>query len=490
MSATNEPVFESIYRSQPDERAGAVAEVRGTIPAELRGTFLRNGPGLMQVGADALNFFDGHALVAGVTFEGGAARFRSRLVRTPLYREETEKKRMVRRRVFTNLPSRWSNLFALELGNGAMHDVYAWGGKVVAGNDPGHFGLDARTLETLGPERWGGAARAGEEMSPMPYADPASGRLVGWVKKVGGTSPDALSFVELDAGLAVVAQTPFHRLAASPVIVHDHRATGRFYVAVEQSPRLSAGKAIWGASTIFESFRTPPGATATILLVPRGREGALVRVPLPAPLELAFHVVNAYDEGDRVVVDLVTYGGRVAFSAAAPRALRDRLGIVPAHGPAPTPMRFVVDPGAARVVEVKKLGDLPGEAPEVSDAVMGAPYRFAYFPTTRPDAAIPDRGGYFYYGSLAKLDVSTGEARVWDAGAGAIVSPPAFAARPGGAGEDDGWLLSWVLRSSVAEVVVLDARAIEAGPVATLGLGTHLPGVSHVRWAGDVLLDG
>ena len=483
------PIHEAVFRSQPEERAAAITDVRGTIPAGLRGTFLRSGPGLMQVGNDALDFFDGHALIAGVTFEDGAARFRSRFVRSPLYLEETAKKRLKKRRVFTNLPARWSNFFALDLGNSAMHDVYAWGGKVVAGNDPGHFALDARTLETLGPERFGGAAAKGQEMGPMPYRDPKSGRLVGWIKKVGGASPDALSFVELDERFAVVTQTPFHRLAASPVIVHDQRATERFYVAVEQAPRLSAAKAIWGATTIYECFQTPPGATATLLLAPRGRDGALVRVPLPAPLEVAFHVINAFDEGEgRLVVDVVAYGGRIGFSAAAPKALRDATGAHPTQGPLPTPTRLVVDTLAGRVLEHKKLGELPGEAPEVNDAVMGAPYRFAYFPTARPNADLPDRGGYFFYDGISKLDVTTGATRAWHADGEAVVSPVSFAARPGGGDEDDGWILAYVLRATGAEVVVLDARALEAGPVATLGLGTHLPGVSHVRFASDVML--
>jgi all-trans-8'-apo-beta-carotenal 15,15'-oxygenase len=483
------PVHEAVFRSQPEERAGSISDIRGTIPPELRGTFLRSGPGLMQVGSDSLNFFDGHALIAGVTFEGGAARFRSRFVRSPLYLEETAAQRLKKRRVFTNLPARWSNFFALELGNSAMHDVFSWGGKVVASNDPGHFALDPRTFEPLGPARFGGAVRNGQEMSPMPYRDPKSGRLVGWIKKVGGTSPDALSFVELDERFAVVTQTPFHRLAASPVIVHDQRATERFYVAVEQAARLSAGKAIWGASTIYDSFQTPPLATATLLLVPRGREGALVRVPLPAPFEVAFHVINAFDEGEgRLVVDLVAYGGRIGFSAAAPRALRDRTGAEVVHGPVPTPTRFVIDTAAGRVVESKKLGELPGEAPEVSDAVMGAPYRFAYFPTSRPDANIPDRGGYFFYGGVSKLDVESGQTRAWFAEGDAVVSPVSFVARPSASDEDDGWLLVYVLREAETEVVVLDARALDAGPVATIGLGTRLPGVSHVRWAADVML--
>ena len=165
-------IHEAIYRSQPEEFAFRVERITGSLPQDLDGTFLRSGPGLMQVGDAYLNFFDGHALIAGVSFRGGQANFRSRFVHSPLYESETAQRTVLARRPFTNRPKRWSNLFAIKFGNSAMHDVYAWGDgeqrRVVAGNDFGHYARDARTLETLGPETWGGAAPAGSELAPMP----------------------------------------------------------------------------------------------------------------------------------------------------------------------------------------------------------------------------------------------------------------------------------------------------------------------------------
>ncbi|MFN7147161.1 MAG: carotenoid oxygenase family protein, partial [Myxococcota bacterium] len=375
---------DAVFQGQPDEHAFRVTRVEGTLPPDLAGTVLRSGPGRMELGGDCLNFFDGHALLAGVTFDGGAATFRSRFVRTPLNEREAAQKAVLQRRIFTNHPSRWSNLFALALGNSGLHDVYAWGDgdalRVCAGSDPGHFALDPRTLATRGGENWSGFVAPGQEMGPMPYRDPHSGNLVGWVKQPGGLKPDQLRFVEIDGSFRVVKATPFLPLGSSPAIVHDQRATARWYVTVEAAARLSPAKAIWGARTVYEAFAVPPGATATLLLVPRDGDGPTVRIPLPAPIEVAFHVINAWDDGDSVVVDLTTYDGRVRFEAAVPPAHRDRLGVTMTHGPLPTPMRFRVDPRAARVIEARPIGTLPGEAPEVPDHVMGRPYRYAYVP--------------------------------------------------------------------------------------------------------------
>jgi carotenoid cleavage dioxygenase len=153
-------------------------------------------------------------------------------------------------------------------------------------------------------------------------------------------------------------------------------------------------------------------------------------------------------------------------------------------------MRFVIDPARATVVEHRKLGSVPTEAPEIADDRMGRSYRYFYGPTLGEAPRVPDEGATFFYGAIGKVDVESGASSTWSAGADAVVSPPAFVARPGAQGEDDGWLRSYVLREASTSVVILDARDPAAGPLATIDLGVHLPGVSHTRWAGDVQLTG
>lgn len=78
------PLSDSVFTSQPAEHAFVATSVDGVIPRDLDGTFFRSGPGLLSAGPDPLNFFDGHALIAGLSFNDGACTFRSRRVRTPL----------------------------------------------------------------------------------------------------------------------------------------------------------------------------------------------------------------------------------------------------------------------------------------------------------------------------------------------------------------------------------------------------------------------
>src|SRR5690606_39350821 len=66
--------------------------IRGRIPAELRGgTYLLNGPGLVELGGRLMHPFDGHGYVRAIrlTDEGGAA-MRARFVDTMAYRIESQ----------------------------------------------------------------------------------------------------------------------------------------------------------------------------------------------------------------------------------------------------------------------------------------------------------------------------------------------------------------------------------------------------------------
>lgn len=474
------PIHATAYRDQPDEHA-FVATVEGTLPAELRGTVLRNGPGRLRLGADVLNWFDGHALIAGVTFEDGRATFRSRYVHTPLLDKERAQGRILQRRVFTNHPQRWSNLGALDLGHSNMHDVFAWGEgddrRVIASNDPGHVALDPVTLETRGPETYGGAAKKGWDIAPMPYPDPHTGNLVLWMKKGGLT--DQVKFVEVDPKFQLVRETPMHKLGRGLAVIHDQRASARWYVTVESALQISLVRALWGQQTVWEALDL---ADAAHLVVVARDGGAMHRVALPG-VKIAFHVVNAFDDGDRLVVDVAAYDGGIRFFATLPPDVRAARGIPDAHGATPRLTRFVVDTAQGKVVDKVDLG-VVGDAPEVADTVMGRPYRYAYVPTRDDTDDMPDRGAYTGFGRLARLDVTTRERTTWSPGPDALVAPPTFV--PRGADEGDGWLLSWVLRESGAEVVVLDAPTMT--PIATVKLGIHLPTVSHTRWAPDVRL--
>jgi len=65
------------------------AKVEGKLPAELRGTLYRNGPGLFDRGGlRKRNLLDGDGMVQAFRFDDGGVHYRNRFVRTAKFVEE------------------------------------------------------------------------------------------------------------------------------------------------------------------------------------------------------------------------------------------------------------------------------------------------------------------------------------------------------------------------------------------------------------------
>jgi all-trans-8'-apo-beta-carotenal 15,15'-oxygenase len=194
-----------------------------------------------------------------------------------------------------------------------------------------------------------------------------------------------------------------------------------------------------------------------------------------------FHIVNVYADGDEVVVDMTGYDGAVTFDALMVATREGPLRLTPTNHVA----RVRAAPRTGGSAGVQHFEGASGEAPEIAPALQGRPYSCVWY------AAVPspsvDPNSYVFTSRMGRLDVATGTVTTWDAGADHQLSPPAFAPDPAG-GPEDGWVLAWDLdlTAETADVVILDAGDLAAGPLARLHLGVYLPAVSHCRFAPGV----
>lgn len=80
--------------------------IDGQIPAQLSGTYVRNIPGLLEIGGVKIpQPFDGDGMVAAVTFDQGRALFRNKYVRTEALIKEQAAGRMLYQGVFNKVGS-------------------------------------------------------------------------------------------------------------------------------------------------------------------------------------------------------------------------------------------------------------------------------------------------------------------------------------------------------------------------------------------------
>jgi all-trans-8'-apo-beta-carotenal 15,15'-oxygenase len=85
--------------------------------------------------------------------------------------------------------------------------------------------------------------------------------------------------------------------------------------------------------------------------------------------------------------------------------------------------------------------------------------------------------------AIKKLDLHTGERRVWSAAPRGFVSEPLMVPRPGAKAEDDGWVLCLVWNGArcASDLVILDAASL--AEVAVLELPLAVPHGLHGSWA-------
>lgn len=473
------PDHHYLFRTPSDVRGVELPLTAGTVPADLRGTLLRNGPGAQRAGETPVHFLDGYGFVAAARFDAGRVTYHARHVALPLADRERAAGQLLGRRPFTNRPGgRLANLLRLQLSTGTAHEVYAWGGSVVASDVDGHVQMDPVTLETRGPAPVNALIGGLTLACPMPRPDPWSGNLVAYAAGPGMIGGDTVTFVEFDAGWNERARVR-RSLGAPGVLLHDLVATEGHYLAV-QLGLLSVPALALGGCVPLDAVHLPPGA-GRVVVVPRRGDGPVRSMPLPEGYQ-GFHVANAYEEGGRLIADVVVYEGLLDFSPLNP----PEIGHQPKpHGAGPFLARLTLDlaSGAHDAVVHREAR---GESPCVRPDRTGRKHRFVYVsaPGTRGDE--PVGNAYYWWHAIGAIDADAGvTVATWDAGPRVYVTPPQFVAR--GPGDDEGWLLAWThdTADGRGELVILDAADLARGPVARLALPEALPAASHGDWLAD-----
>jgi carotenoid cleavage dioxygenase len=188
------------------------------------------------------------------------------------------------------------------------------------------------------------------------------------------------------------------------------------------------------------------------------------------------HWINAYEDGDEVVLD--------GFFQHNPTAR----GVPRAEGPLKgfeTLDINVIEPRAHRwrfnlasgETTEHSLSDRVTEFAMINGGNAGRPYRYSY-------NAIASQG-LFAFDGLVKHDVDSGDEEVIGFPQGVFVSETVMAPRDGSGAEDDGYLITFSsdLVNDLSECLILDAEAPSEGPVARIRLPERICSGTHSTWA-------
>jgi carotenoid cleavage dioxygenase len=433
--------------------------VEGDLPAGLAGTLYRIGPNPQFAPIPPYNPLQGDGMIHAFRIAEGRVGYRNRWVRTRQWTLE----RAAGRALFATADARLNDpsVAGVASQGAANTHIISHAGRLLA-LDEGHapIEIDPQTLDTVGPYDFGG--RLPGNMTAHPKVDPVTGEMLFFANFPQRRFDGALAFYVADATGAIVRAETIR--GPYPALVHDFAITTRHVVFVVCPLTLSLERLRSGGPPI----AWEPGRGAHVGVLPRGAAGAAVRW-FDAPAGMVWHVLNAHEGGARIHLDLCDQAAP-AFPAAdgtpAPEAaLQQRLA------------RWTIDPGSNTPVEVRRLSEVVCEYPRIDERFIGRPYRYGFV------AALGGPGtGDLCHRALGRFDHATGELRLWRAPDRCAVSEPLFAPRPGS--EGDGWLLATVFDEARNRswLAVLDARDIEAGPIARALLDHRVPAGFHGSW--------
>jgi len=411
--------------------------VEGRLPPELNGLYARNGSN-PQSGASQ-HWFLGDGMLHGVQLQAGRALwYRSRYVRTPLYEQGLD-----------------IDDIGAPLGpnNQANVSLVHHGGRLLTSGEVGApFRIDPRDLGTIGVHTFDG--RLNTSFTAHPKIDPATGNMhfFGYF-----FVPPYLTYHVADPSGAIVHSQEIPVTAGT--MIHSFAITDRDVIFWELPVLFDIGAIGTGGGFPF-GWDASYGARIGIL--PLGGNGDQIRWVEIDPCYV-FHELNAHREGDDVVIDV----SRHDFMMNG-----ERFGSDPLH----VHRWRVSTAGSSLTFRDERVVDRGLEFPVHDRRFTGRPTRHGWFTVARDHPDTLDFGG------VAHLDYATGDLRTWDPGPNRHIGETFFV--PGGAGEGEGWLMTFTYDHArdTSSFLVLEAQDVEAGPVAEVSLPRRVPYGFHGIW--------
>ncbi|HYO00655.1 MAG TPA: carotenoid oxygenase family protein [Mycobacterium sp.] len=420
------------YAPVADELTEFDLQVEGAIPPELDGWYLRNGPNPRKPTG---HWFAGDGMIHGIRVENGrAAWYRNRWVRTdsfenalPLYNADGTR----------NLRSAVANTHVVNHAGKTL--------ALVESSLPYEITND---LETVGAYDFGG--KLVDSMTAHPKICPTTGEMhfFGY----GNMFEPYVTYHRVDAGGELTINRPVDVKALT--MMHDFALTAEHVIFMDLPIVFNMDIALNGRGDMPYRWDDTYGA----------RLGVMRRDDPYGPIRwfeidpcYVFHVANAYDSGNSIVLQAARY----------PELWRDSGGFeVDA-----VLTSWTIDLEHGTVSE-QQLDDRAVEFPRIDDRLAGLHARYSV-------SVGSDK--------LVHYDMDSGRAVEHAFGTAASPGVPGeavFVPSTGPADEGNGYYLGYVYDSARdgSDLVILDASDFAADPIATIKLPHRVPFGFHGNW--------
>uniref|UniRef100_A0A3Q2Z5W0 Beta-carotene oxygenase 1 n=1 Tax=Hippocampus comes TaxID=109280 RepID=A0A3Q2Z5W0_HIPCM len=476
------------------------AEVKGNIPSWLRGTLLRNGPGIFSVGDTSYDhWFDGMSIMHSFSFKDGEVTHRSRFLRSDTYKANMESNRIVVSEMGTMAYPDPSKNFIVKAitflnhtvpdftDNGASNFI-KYGQDYFATSETNYIRkIDPVTLETQDKVDYMKFVPVNLATSHPHYDKEGNAYNMGTCIAEKGKTKYLLFKVPAVSqkdkkvpalkNAEVICSVPCRSLL-TPSYYHSFGMTENYFVFIEQPFKLDILKmatAYMRGVNWASCLKFCPEENTLIHLIDR-KTGKAVETKYYTEAMVVYHHVNAFEVDGCVIFDVIAYKDNGLYDMFYVRNLKETPGSRNENYSKPSYKRFALPvQGAAIGENLVKVTCTTATAVKEKEGklICRAEVLCGGIDLPRMNYDFNTKRHRFVYGNcveesalskeIMKFDTESKQMLTWSED-NCWPSEAVFVPRPDGESEDDGVVLSSVINTNPGQlnfILVLDGRTLK-----------------------------
>jgi len=493
-------LFDTLKEEQPQLQK--LNTITGSIPTWVNGSYYRNGPARFEFGDTSFNhWFDGSALIHRFKLKNGEVWYQNRFLNSDAYVKDKSANRIVVTEFGTFAPpdpckncfERFLSYFTEEFTDNTVVTIYPIGDRLFTATETQYINeIDHDSLDKINKVDLQKMV-AVNTASAHPHID-EKGAFHNFGSKLSGCGKPTYNVIKIDPnqehnpkdpGTAEILASIPARWSLYPGYFHSFAMSKNYYVLMEQPYCMNVMKLLSNKVSrrkpMGEALEFYPGYPVLFHIVSR-KTGRIVNedIEYKADAFCFFHHVNCYEENKCIIIDVITYPEASAYDSMYLANLRS---LTPKEYCEKLPKgymnRFVIP------LDIDSLEDKPGiEKRLIPYSTSKAVYEKGSVLIT-PEKVVEEtfefpvinyqkyntrkykytygvgRSADGYISTIIKVDVSTKKVINWNDGEACFPSEPMFIQNPEGKSEDDGVLLSHIIKTgdrNYTYLLVLDAK--------------------------------
>jgi len=415
-------------------------EIKGEVPKEINGLYIRNGMNPRSGYSD--HWFFGNGMLHGFNFEDGKVSYKNRYVRTPYYEKDLD------------IIGSFGDLSA----SPANTHIIKHADKFLA-LEEAHLPWEVdENLETKGAYDFSGKLKGA--MTAHPRICPKTGELLFFSYSV--MSEPYLTYYRANPAGKLVQIEPIELPRA--VMMHDWNITENYVVFMDLPIISDMNLAVETGSP----FGFKPEFGARLGVMPREGSNSDVKWFDIDPCYV-FHPLNSYEEGNKIIL----YVCRQQEAMVG--------GFQDIYGGETTVARlwkWTIDLESGSVKE-EQIDDAPCDFPRIDDRRIGFKNDYGYFTTLETEVDSLTIGRH-----LLKYDLVNDKRLTHDLGENVTGGEALFVPRTANSSEDDGWAISLAYEAETdrSKLLVINSQDFESAPVAEIYAPQRVPNGAHGSW--------